>query len=251
MTNITPLFEKPPIPLSKKFGQQLHVGVMSVHNQTVQDITGRFDGIDNSMRPINPTGQGITFFRFNSPYGLKDFGGMEIEAQKAFHRIFGLDAVVALDGRLYREKREATRFIKAMKEEIPDIATILVGTGHSVLRVPEAFPDDMPEETRAVVSKINNKCTITRDQTIFTNGRPFPPPKGVVIPLGKHFDAVTTDNFNFPARLCDLLGIDWADGQRNHDFDRDSLLSEYINRLVEQKDEFPDETLEVLTRGMG
>jgi len=102
------------------------VALMDVHNIT-GDLTTHFEGILIGELPVNPSNEGIVFFRWREPKPQKNETKAQAESRyfQALHQTVGLDALVVFCRNGYRPESDGLFLAEAIKKIDPAIKTIM------------------------------------------------------------------------------------------------------------------------------
>lgn len=177
---------------------QKHFAIQHVHNVTGDFITD-FSGTTFGEVPINPSLEGITFFRHQ--------GAHESDIQIASYKTIdtALSNVGGLDGVIVFGKNTSFKngrlIAKSMKEYKPDIKIILINdnpyglfTQHSEEEYNSVFSTPLDQDTKTAITEKRLGITVSNNKTIFSS--PFKEDDAFIrrlninFHLTDHFDAV-------------------------------------------------------------
>lgn len=145
---------------------QKNFAIQDVHNIT-GDLVGSFDGPIVGEATLNPTMNGITFFR-----GCGSRSNLDIQFaffQAVDKAIGGLDGIIVYSDTGYTQLEEGLELARQMKKHRPSVQTILLdNVPASLVRESGVFEKTLDDETADFIRSHGIQFSTTRNETRYS-----------------------------------------------------------------------------------
>lgn len=225
--------------------KQIPIAIQHVHN-TTGDFTTCFEGTGFGETMINPSSEGITFFR---PQEMRT-AESQIAAFDALHAtlspIGGLNTAIVFADTMTGNLQDGITIAKAIKDIDPKIQTILLALqAHSLFRhQQDVFSASIESEVAEQIIDRKINFVATHEKTIFESR--FDRDSELVDKLDEHFmpaahfDVVVSKFMRWPETFREIAGLPKQSKPARKDWSWNSSAQQAYSERLPELDQWED-----------